>query len=80
MQTKETLKNVIIDLEKDEDFSKNSLEKLFEKIKEYKKLPFHDVVLQMNLKYYIKFLEIIKSKKLKYKEAEIRNNLFRILF
>lgn len=80
MQTKETLKNVIIDLEKDEDFSKNSLEKLFEKIKEYKKLPFHDVLLQMNSKYYIKFLEIIKSKKLKYKEAEIKNNLFRILF
>lgn len=80
MQIKETLKNVIIFLENDEDFSKKSLDKLFEQIKEHKKLPFHEVFVQMHSKYYVKFLEILKSKKEKYKEAEIKNNVFRIEF
>lgn len=80
MQTNETLKNVIITLEKDDDFSKESLKKLFEKIKEYKKLPFHEVFVQMHSKYYFKFLEFLKLIKEKYKEAEIKNNIFRISF
>lgn len=80
MQTKETLKNVVLILEKDEDFSKESIEKLFQKIKEYKKLPFHDVVVQMHSKYYVKFWEILRSKKEKYKEAEIKNEIFRLSF
>jgi hypothetical protein len=80
MQTKETLKNVIIVLDKEEDFSKKSIEDLFQKIKEYKKLPFHDVILKMHSKYYVKFWEILISKKEKFKEAEIKNDLFRISF
>lgn len=80
MQTKETLKNVVIVLDDQKDFSKESIDKLFRKIDEYKKLPFHDVIVQMHSKHYAKFLEILNSIKQKYKEAEIKNDVFRISF
>lgn len=80
MQTKETLKNAVVLLDNEKDFSKESLEKLFQQIKEYKKLPFHDVIIQMNSKYYVKFLEMLSSRKENYKEAEIKNDVFRISF
>lgn len=80
MQTKETLKNSVVVLDDEKDFSKESLEKLFQKIKEYKKLPFHDVIIQMHSKYYLKFLEMLSSRKENYKEAEIKNDVFRISF
>lgn len=80
MQTKETLKNAVVVLDNEKDFSKESLDKLFQQIKEYKKLPFHDVIIQMNSKYYVKFLEMLSSRKENYKEAEIKNDVFRISF
>jgi hypothetical protein len=80
MQIKETLKNVVIVLDKEEDFLKDSIENLFIKIKEYKKLPFHEIILQMPSRYYVKFWEMLRSKKENYKEAEIKNDIFRISF
>ena len=80
MQTKETLKDAIIILDKEEDFKKESLDSVFEKIEEYKKLPFHDVILQMHANNYVKFWEIFIKKKPKYEEAEIKNDVFRIRF
>lgn len=80
MQTIETFKNAVVVLDNEKDFSKESADKLFQKIKEYKKLPFHDVIVQMQSKYYVKFLEMLSLRKENYKEAEIKNDVFRILF
>lgn len=80
MQLKETTKYASIVLEKDEDFSKENIKKVFKKIEEYKKLPFHDVILHMNSKYYVKFWELLMNKMLNYKEAQIKNNMLSILF
>lgn len=80
MQVKETTKYASIILDKEEDFSKQNMEGVLKKIEEYKKLPFHDVILQIDSKHYMKFWEILISKKLKYKEAEIKNNIFSIKF
>jgi hypothetical protein len=80
MQVKETLKNVVILIDKEEDFLKDSIEQLFIKIKEYKKLPFHEIILQMPSRYYVKFWEILRAKKENYKEAEIKNDILRISF
>jgi len=80
MQVKETTKYASIILDKEEDFSKQNIEGVLKKIEEYKKLPFHDVILQIDSKHYMKFWEILISKKLKYKEAEIKNNIFSIKF
>jgi hypothetical protein len=80
MQIKENTKFASIILDKEEDFTKPNIEETFKKIEEYKKLPFHDVILQMDSKYYVRFWEILMSKKLKYKEAEIKNNTMLIKF
>jgi hypothetical protein len=80
MQIKETNKNVLIVLDKDEDFSNKSILDVFRKIENYKKLPFHDVVLSMDSKYFVKFWEEFYKNKMDFKEAETKNNLFCIKF
>lgn len=80
MQVKETNKNSVILLDKDEDFSNKSLVDVFAKIENYKKLPFHDVILTMNSKYFVKFWEAFNQNKISFKEAETKNNLFSIRF
>jgi hypothetical protein len=78
MQTKETMKDAVIFLEKEEDFFPKNLEVVFTKIKEYKKLPFHDVILKINIKYFVKFWEFFYKKNLNWKTTEINNDM--ILF
>jgi hypothetical protein len=80
MQIKETLRDAVIFLDKDEDFSNNKIKEVFDKIKNYKKLPFHDVIVTMNSKYFVKFLELINLMRLEYKEIEIKNNKLTIQF
>jgi hypothetical protein len=80
MQVKENLKGALIFLDKEEDFSKKSLNEVFEKILNYKKLPFHDVVLNMDSKHYSKFWEPFITKKLDYKNFEIKNDKLTVLF
>lgn len=80
MQIKETNKNSIILLDKDEDFSNNSIVDVLKKVENYKKLPFHDVVLTMNAKYFVKFWEEFNKNKIDFKEAETKNNVFSIVF
>jgi hypothetical protein len=74
MQTKETLQNAIIILDREEDFLPNNLEIVFSKIKEYKKLPFHDVLLKIDLKNFEKFFDVFNKKKINYQEAETKIN------
>lgn len=78
MQIQETLKNAIIVLDKDEDFIPKNLESVFEKIEEYKKLPFHDVILKIDKKNSMKFFEVFQKKKMNSVETEIKNDM--ILF
>lgn len=78
MQTQETLKNAIIVLDKEEDFIPKNLESVFAKIEEYKKLPFHDVILKIDKKNSMKFFEVFQKKKMNSVETEIKNDM--ILF
>lgn len=78
MQVKETTKYAFIVLDKDEDFQKPNLKEILKKAKNYKQLPFHDVILKMDSKYSVKFWEILTDMDLKYKEAEIKDNTFLI--
>jgi len=80
MEVKENLKNSVIVLNKEEDFSKESLNDLFEKILKYKELPFHDVILNMHSKHYLKFWELFNNKKINFKNIEIKNDKFTIVF
>lgn len=80
MQTKETMKDAVIFLEKEEDFFPKNLEIVFTKIKEYKKLPFHDVLLKMDSKHFLKFWKFFHKKKIDWKEAETKNDVVLIKF
>jgi hypothetical protein len=62
MKVTENLKSSTIVLDSDTDFTKDKFKEVFQKIKEYKKLPFHDVFLSMPSKYFVKFWEL-KGKK-----------------
>ena len=80
MHIKETNKNTVIVLDKDEDFSNKIILDVFKKIQNYKKLPFYDVILSMDSKYLTKFWEVFYKNKIDFKEAENKNNLFCIKF
>lgn len=80
MQIKEINNNSLIVLDKDEDFSNKSFTDIFNKVEKYKKLPFHDVILTMESKYFLKFWELFQNTKMNFKEAETKNNIFCIKF
>lgn len=74
MQTKETMKDTIIFLEKEEDFFPKNLEIVFSKIKKYKNLPFHDVFLKIEAKHFKKFWQFFNDKKIYWKEIETKSD------
>lgn len=80
MYTKETMNDTIFFLEKEEDFVPKNLEVVFSKIKKYKSLPFHDVLLKVDTKNFEKFWKFFNDKKIYWKEAETKNDVVLIKF
>jgi len=78
MKIEETLKYALITLDNEKDFSKQSISEIFEKIKKYKGLPFHDVIVQMDSKYFAKFWEPLSKLKITLQDLELKNNLFKV--
>lgn len=80
MQMKENTNSATILLDKEEDFSSKSLAETMKKISTYKKLPFHDVILAMDSKNFVRFWENARNIDMKFKQAETKNDVFSLIF
>lgn len=80
MQMKENTNSATILLDKEEDFSSKSLAETMKKISTYKKLPFHDVILAMDSKNFVRFWENARNIDMKFKQAKTKNDVFSLIF
>lgn len=81
MKIQETLKSATIVLDCDGDFTKEKFKELFTKIKNFKRLPFHDVTLTMPSRYFVRFWDLKDRKEHEdWKHAEVKHDQFTIRY